>query len=315
MEQLASNLQTYITMYGLKALAAIAIFFIGRFAISVLREVIRKVLRQSRMDETLVSFITSVSHVAMMAFLIITVLGQLGVQTASFIAILGAAGLAIGLALQGSLSNFAAGVLLVIFKPIKVGDYIEAAGTAGEVEEIGIFTTGLKTPDNRSVIVPNSKITSDNIINYSAKDHRRIDIVATVSYDDNLDKVRTVLENIVSADQRILRDPAPSIGVLELADFCVKFAVRPWVRTGDYWAVFFSLQEQIKKGFDAEGITIPFPRQDIHLHKPEQYFSGQDAARNDIPEGFMPLPSAPLHASEPGNTPSPKPGIDGSAAV
>ena len=282
MEQIVGNLQTWVTLYGLKVIAAIAIFLIGRFAIHVFKGVIRRLLLQSHMDETLVSFISSVSHVAMMAFLIVIVLGQLGVQTASFIALLGAAGLAVGLALQGSLANFAAGVLLVIFKPFKVGDYIEAAGTAGEVEEIGIFTTGLKTPDNRGVIIPNSKITSDNIINYSTKDHRRVDIVTSVSYDDNLDTVRTVLEKIISADQRILRDPAPSIGVLELADFSIKFAIRPWVKTADYWAVFFSLQEQIKKQFDAEGITIPFPRQEIHLHKPEQSITGQVNAPDTV---------------------------------
>ena len=246
-DQIVMNLKAWIMLYGLKVIAAFAIFFIGRFVINVFLGVIRRLLRKSHIDETMVSFITNVSHVVMMVFLIITVLGQLGIKTASFIAVLGAAGLAIGLALQGSLSNFAAGVLLVIFKPFKVGDYIEAAGTEGEVKDIGILTTRLKTEDNRSVIVPNSKITSDNIINYSASDHRRVDIVVAVSYSDNLDKVRAVLERIILTDQRVLRDPALSIGVLELADFSVKIAVRPWVKTSDYWAVFFSLQEQIKK--------------------------------------------------------------------
>lgn len=310
MEQMIGNLQTWITIYGLKVIAAIVIFFIGRFAVNILRKVIRRVLRQSHMDETMVSFITSVSHVGMMAFLVITVLGQLGVETASFIAVLGAAGLAIGLALQGSLQNFAAGVLMVIFKPFKVGDYIEAAGTAGEVEEIGIFTTGLKSPDNRCIIVPNSKITSENIINYSAKDHRRVDIVAAVSYSDDLDKVRSALEKIVFADPRVLREPAPTIGVLELADFSVRIAVRPWVRTVDYWDVFFSLQEQIKKHFDADGITIPFPRQDIHLHRSEQFFADGDIARSELPEGSIPLSPGRFFAPEQDNPMLPETGDD-----
>lgn len=267
MEVVVSNLKTWITLYGLKVIAAIAIFVIGRYAAIFVRRLIKQVLLKKQVDETLVSFAASVTYVALMAFVIIAALGQLGVHTASFIAVLGAAGLAIGLALQGSLSNFAAGLLMVIFKPFKIGDYIEGAGTAGVVEEIGIFTTELKSPDNRKIIVPNAKLTADNITNYSVKSERRIDVVATVSYGDDLDKVRRVLSEIVGADQRILQDPAPTIAVLALADSSVNFAVRPWVKTADYWDVFFALQENIKKRFDEEGITIPFPQQDVHLHK------------------------------------------------
>ncbi len=188
-------------------------------------------------------------------------------QTTSFVAVVGAAGLTIGLALQGSLANFAAGILMIIFKPFKVGDYIEGGGVDGIVEEIGIFTTELKTFDNKKIIVPNAKLTSDNIINYTAREIRRVDIVASVSYSDDLDKVRKVLEDILAADEHVLKEPAPKIAVLELADSSVNFAVRPWVKTSDYWDVFFATQESIKKQFDAAGISIPFPQQDVHLYK------------------------------------------------
>ena len=267
METIAMKLQDLIAFYGLKVIAAIAILIIGRWIAIAVRNLLRRVMRKSAVEETLVSFVSNVAYVALLAFIIIAALGQLGVHTASFVAVIGAAGLAIGLALQGSLANFAAGVLMIIFKPFKVGDYIEGGGTAGTVEEISIFTTVLKSPDNRKIIVPNAKMTGDNIVNYSAKDQRRIDIVAGVSYGDDLDKVRRVLEQILAEDARILRDPAPTIGVLALADSSINFAVRPWVKTGDYWPVYFDTQEKIKKRFDAEGISIPFPQRDVHLYK------------------------------------------------
>jgi len=263
------KLQEWIVMYGLKVIAAAVILVIGYFVAKGVRSLLRRLLQKNRVDETLVSFIVSVSYVLIMAFVIIAALGKLGVHTASFVAVLGAAGLAIGLALQGSLANFAAGVLMIIFKPFKVGDFIEAGGTLGVVEQIGIFTTELRSPDNKKIIIPNAKVTADNISNYSAKDQRRVDIVAGVSYSDDLDKVRTVLERILSEDNRVLQEPAPTISVLELADSSVNFAVRPWVKTADYWDVFFAMQEKIKKVFDAEGITIPFPQQDVHVHKAE----------------------------------------------
>jgi small conductance mechanosensitive channel len=267
MEQIVMTLQDWVVQYGLKVLAAILILIIGRYAAKGIRELIRRALQKGRVDETLVSFVSSLCYVAIMAFVIIAALGKLGVQTASFVAVLAAAGLAVGLALQGSLSNFAAGFLLIIFKPFKVGDFIEGGGVTGVVEEIGIFTTDLKSPDNKKIIVPNAKMTSDNIINYTAKDVRRVDIVAGVSYGDDIDKVREVLAGILAEDERILKDPAPTIGVLELAGSSVNFAVRPWVKPDDYWDVFFATQENIKKRFDAEGIKIPFPQQDVHLYK------------------------------------------------
>jgi small conductance mechanosensitive channel len=231
-------------------------------------------MTKGKVDETLVKFVGNITYVVLIVIVVIAALNQLGVQTTSFIAIIGAAGLAIGLALQGSLANFAAGVLMIIFRPFKLGDYVEGAGAAGTVEEISIFTTHLKSPDNKTIIIPNAKITGDNIINYSAKDSRRLDLVFGVSYNDDLQKVKAVLYDILKNDDRILKDPAPTIGVLELADSSVNFAVRPWVRTGDYWTLFFDLKEKIKERFDAEGISIPFPQQDVHLYESRREASG-----------------------------------------
>ncbi|MBN1381580.1 MAG: mechanosensitive ion channel [Deltaproteobacteria bacterium] len=266
MDQIGTRIQELITIYGLKIIAAIVILIVGCIVAKWIRSVFGRLLRKRNVDEILVSFVVSLTYWAIIAFVIIAALGQLGVQTASFIAVVGAAGLAIGLALQGSLANFAAGVLMIIFKPFKVGDYIEAGGTAGTVEGIGIFTTELKSPDNRKIIIPNAKVTSDCITNYSAKEERRVDIVAGVSYKDDLDKVRKVLEGILAEDDRILKEPAPTIGVVELGDSSVNFVVRPWVKTADYWNVYFATQEKIKKRFDAEGISIPFPQQDVYVH-------------------------------------------------
>ncbi len=265
--QVLSKLQGWIALYGLKVIAAIVILIVGWIAAKAIRSILRRMLTKMRADAALVSFTSSLTYVGLMVFVVIAALGQLGVQTTSFIAVIGAAGLAIGLALQGSLSNFAAGVLMIIFKPFKVGDYIEGAGVGGVVEEIGIFTMEMKSGDNKKIIVPNAKMLGDNIVNYTAKETRRVDIVAGVSYGDDIDKVKKVLEEILAADERILKDPPPTIGVLALADSSVNFAVRPWVKSTDYWNVFFAIQEQIKKRFDAEGISIPFPQQDVHVHK------------------------------------------------
>jgi small conductance mechanosensitive channel len=198
---------------------------------------------------------------------ILAALAQLGIQTTSFIAVIGAAGLAVGLALQGSLANFAAGVLMVIFRPFQVGDFIEGAGVSGIVEEMQIFTTQLRTPDNKTIIIPNAKITGDNVTNYTRKDKRRVDLVIGVSYRDEIGKVKGVVADVLNGDERVLKDPAPTIAVLELGDSSVNFAVRPWVRTEDYWDVYFETTEKIKKRFDAEGISIPFPQRDVHLYQ------------------------------------------------
>ncbi len=264
MNQVVVNVQEWLILYGIKAIAAIAILLLGWLAAKGIRRITRKILLKSKVENTLVSFITGLVYIGILVIVVIASLGQLGIETASFIAVLGAAGLAIGLALQGSLSNFAAGVLMILFKPFKAGDYVEAAGTNGVVKEIKIFTTVLTSLDNKKVIVPNNKIMSDNIINHTANHLRRVDIVVGVSYRDDLDKVKSVLESIIAADERILNDPAPTIGVSELAENSVNLIVRPWVNTPDYWPVFLSLHEGIKKRFDAEGISIPFPQRDIH---------------------------------------------------
>jgi len=269
MEIIVPLIKEWLLQYGMNVVAAIAILVIGRIAAGIIKSIIHRMMLRSKVDETLVSFVTNLGYVAVMAFIVIAALSELGIQTASFIAVLGAAGLAIGLALQGSLSNFASGVLLVIFKPFKVGDYIEGGGIGGTVEQITIFTTELKSPDNKKIIVPNSKITADSIVNYSAKEERRVDMVVGVSYNDDLNHVRQVLTKIVSEDTRVLKEPAPTIAVLALADSCINFAIRPWVKTSDYWGVFFDMQEKIKNQFDAEGISIPFPQQDVHVFQPK----------------------------------------------
>lgn len=265
------KLQELLALYGVKVLAAVVIFVLGRWVAKGVKKLIVRALTKSKVDSTLVSFLGHLTYITLLAFVVIAALNQLGIQTASFIALLAAAGLAIGLALQGSLANFAAGVLMIIFRPFKVGDYIEGAGIAGTVEEIQIFTTNLKTPDNKKIIIPNAKLTGDNIVNYSAKDIRRMDMIVGVSYEDDYDKVKAVLEDIIAKDGRIMGDPAPRIGILEFGDSSVNFAFRPWVKTAEYWDVFFDLTETIKKRFDEENISIPFPQRDVHLfeHKEE----------------------------------------------
>lgn len=254
-----------VTLYGIKILVALAIFFIGKWIARKATNMVERMMDKASIDPTLTKFAGNILYGLALAFIVIAVLSQLGIETTSLAAVIAAAGLAIGLALQGSLANFAAGVLIILFRPFKNGDYIEAAGTAGTVEEISIFTTKLKTPDNKQVIVPNAQITNDNIINYSAKPTRRIDLVVGVGYDDDLKKVRKTLESILKKENRLLADPEPVIAVSELGDSSVNFVVRPWVNTEDYWAVRFDLTESIKATFDKEGISIPFPQRDVHV--------------------------------------------------
>jgi small conductance mechanosensitive channel len=267
MENVVLHLQEWVTFYGLKILAAIAIFFIGRWIAKAVQGIIKKLLTKRKVDGTIISFVASITYVTLMAFVIISTLDQIGIETASFAVTIAAAGLAIGLALQGSLANFAAGFLLIVFRPFKEGEYIEGGGTAGIVEDIQIFTTTLVTPDNKKVIIPNSKLTGDNITNYSAKGTRRVELVVGVSYSDDLDKVRKALQDIVDSDERIMKDPPSMIAVKELADSSVNFVVRVWVRTENYWDVLFDTTEAVKKRFDKEGISIPFPQSDVHLYE------------------------------------------------
>ena len=256
--------------FGKNLIIAVLIFYIGRFVVKLVVRGLTRVMDRQEVDETLQTFVGNLVRVALMIVVIIAAIGAIGIQTTSFIAIFGAAGLAVGLALQGSLSNFAAGVLIVLFRPYRVGDYVEAAGIAGSVEQVQILTTVLKTPDNKQIIVPNSQIMDSIITNYSANDTRRVDLTVGVSYDDDLDKVTATLRELVEADDRILKEPACQIAVLELADSSVNFVVRPWTRTSDYWGVYFDLTERIKKRFDDEGISFPFPQQDVHLYTTEK---------------------------------------------
>jgi small conductance mechanosensitive channel len=264
--QLLELAQTKGIDFGINLAIALAIFYVGRFVIKLIVRGIRKVLRSQEVDKTLETFVCNLVSIVLLVVVVIAAIGQLGIQTTSFIAIFGAAGLAVGLALQGSLSNFAAGVLIVLFRPYKVGDFIEAAGIAGVVEQVQILTTVLRTGDNKQIIVPNGQIMDSIITNYSANDTRRVDMVVGVSYDDDLDKVRSTLQQLIDAEDRVLDEPACAIAVSALADSSVNFVVRPWVKSSDYWGVMFDMTEAIKKRFDQEGISFPFPQQDVHLH-------------------------------------------------
>ncbi len=264
--QVLELIQTKGVDFAINLAIAIAIFYAGKMVISLVVRGLRKVMRRQEVDKTLETFVCNLVRIVLLVVVIIAAIGQLGIETTSFIAIFGAAGLAVGLALQGSLSNFAAGVLIVLFRPYRVGDFVEAAGISGVVEQVQILTTVLKTGDNKQIIVPNGQIMDSIITNYSANDTRRVDMVIGVSYDDDLDKVRATLEELVAAEERILDEPACTIAVSALADSSVNFVVRPWVKTSDYWGVMFDLTEAIKKRFDKEGISFPFPQQDVHLH-------------------------------------------------
>jgi len=266
-EQIIALIQTYLAEYGLKVLAAIAILIIGRIVAGWVRRLVDRLMKKGGTDDTVVGFVSSLAYIGVMAFVVVAALGQLGIQTTSFIAILGAAGLAIGLALQGSLSNFAAGFLMLIFRPFRAGDFIEGAGVAGIVEKIEMFTTTMRTGDNKTIIVPNSSLAGGNIINYSAKETRRVDLTVGASYDADIKHVRQVLQGIIAADERIMQDPAPMVAVGELADNSVNFVVRVWVKSGDYWGVFFDTTEAVKIRFDEEGIGIPYPQRDVHMYE------------------------------------------------
>jgi len=255
--------------WAVKIAGAVLIFIVGKWISQKLSQLSGAFMERANMDETLSKFLQKLIYVGLLVLVIIAALGTLGVQTTSFIAILGAATLAIGLALQSNLSNLGAGAVLLIFRPFKVGDFVEAGGATGVIEEIGIFHTTMKTGDNRQVIIPNSNIVGGNITNFSAKDTRRIDLVIGVSYEDDLKKVKEELWNILNADERILKDPPPTVAVSELADSSVNFVVRPWVKSSDYWPVYFDLLETIKTRFDEVGITIPYPQMDVHLKKEE----------------------------------------------
>lgn len=252
-QQLVATGQKLVTDFGVNVVAAIAILVIGRWVAKAITRAIKKLMHSRNVEDTLETFVGNVVYMGLLLFVIIAAVNQIGVQTTSIIAVIGAAGLAIGLALQGSLSNFAAGVLIITFKPYRVGDVIEVAGIIGTVTGVQIFTTSLVTGDNKLVIIPNSQVTNGVITNFSANETRRVDLVIGVSYSDDLDKVRAVIEAILAADARVLKDPAPTVAVQTLADSSVNFVVRPWVATADYWGVYFDLTEAIKKRFGQRG--------------------------------------------------------------
>jgi small conductance mechanosensitive channel len=263
--QWLTTAQEIITTFGLNALAALVIFMIGQWVAKVIGRTTKKVMTRQGVDPTLINFTASLVYYAALAFVVIAALNRLGIQTASLIAVLGAAGLAIGLALQGSLSNFAAGVLIIIFRPFKVGDMVEGAGVFGRVEEIQLFTTTIITPDNATVIVPNTKLSGDNIINFTTQPTRRVETIVGISYNDSIANARLAILDELSKDARILQDPAPAVNVAELADSSVDLQVWAWTANADFLAMRLALPELIKTRLDAAGITIPFPQRDVHM--------------------------------------------------
>ena len=259
-------LQELAMLYGVQLILALAIFIVGKWVVKRIASIVQRILAKNNVDPAIEHFVSSLVSWTLLFFVVIASLGQLGIQTASFVAILGAAGLAVGLALQGSLANFAAGVLILIFRPFKVGDFIEVAGVSGVVQKIQIFTTELHSPDNKKIIVPNGGVISGNITNYSANETRRVDMVFGIGYSDDIDAAKAVLQSVVASEPRVLEEPAPTIAVVELADSSVNLVCRPWVNTADYWDVYFNITEAAKKALDAQGISIPFPQRDIHIH-------------------------------------------------
>jgi len=273
-EQTMDKTQEYIQMaiqfgmdYGLKIIGALLIFLIGKWAARKIQSLVVKIMRKNKLDETLVTFIESIVYILLLIVVVLASLSTLGIQTTSFVAILGAAGLAIGLALQGTLGNIGSGVMLISFRPFKVGDFVTAGGETGTVAGISIFATVLHTLDNKVVTVPNAAVTSGNITNFSEKEVRRIDLKFGIGYGDDLKFAKETLEAIMAADDRVLDEPAPFVGVAGLGDSSVDFVFRPWVKSADYWDVFFDMNEKVKLTFDEKGISIPFPQMDIHLNK------------------------------------------------
>ncbi len=265
-DNMISMAMTYISIYGLKVLGSLAIFYIGKWAIKIVCSLSAKIMKKSNVDETLSKFLVKVINGLLFVMVILAALNNLGVDTTSFIAIFGAAGLAIGLAFKDTFSNIGAGVLLIFFKPFKVGDVISAAGETGCVEEITVFSTLLTTPDNKQIIIPNGGIVGGNITNFSKKETRRVDFVFGIGYDDDLKLAKSTLEEIFNADERVLKDPKPFVAVGELADSSVNFTVRVWVKSGDYWGVYFDSIEKVKLTFDEKKISIPYPQMDIHTN-------------------------------------------------
>jgi small conductance mechanosensitive channel len=261
---LASDL---ILTWGLKIVAALAILVIGNWLAKKIAAIFVKMMDRNEVDVTLTKFLKNIIYYALLTAVVIAAAGQLGINTTSFLTVVGAAGLVIGLALKDSLANFSAGVMLILFRPFKVGDVVNVAGETGTVEEITIFNTVMNTADNQKKIIPNGIVASGTITNITANDTRRIDMIFGIGYGDNIKAAEQVFTEIIKAESRVLSDPEPTVAVAELADSSVNFVVRPWVKTDDYWAVKFELTEKIKLALDEAGISIPFPQQDVHMHQ------------------------------------------------
>ena len=264
-EAILQRVYEYLAQYGFKVIGAIIIFLIGRWLAKIISRWIEKALIKSRFDKTLAKFVKNLSQIVLLVFVVMAALAPLGVETTQFAVVVGAAGLAIGLALQGSLANFASGFLMIIFRPFKVGDFIEAAGVKGTVKEIQIFNTIVNTPDNIRVIIPNAHLTGGNVLNYTINGTRRVDLVVGISYEDDLKKAKQVIEGVLAGDDRVLKDPSPTVAVYELGDSSVNFVVRPWVKSADYWDAYFDITSKVKLALDENGISIPYPQQDVHL--------------------------------------------------
>ncbi|MDH5381914.1 MAG: mechanosensitive ion channel [Cyclobacteriaceae bacterium] len=266
-EGIITTVVEYITTYGIKFLGAVLVLIIGLWIVKVLKRSFRKMMVKSNIDDSLVPFLSSIVGVILKLLVVISVLGMVGIEMTSFIAILGAAGLAVGMALSGTLQNFAGGVMILIFKPFKMGDYIETQGYAGSVKEIRIFNTILETVDGQTIILPNAPVSTSPIVNKSTKPIRRVDLTIGIGYNDDIDKTREVLRELAEADSRVLKDPDYDILVSALADSSVNFSFRLWVNSPDYWGVYFGMHEAVKKALDKNGISIPYPQTDVHVYK------------------------------------------------
>lgn len=288
----ADDIEMYVNDYAIpwaiNIAMAIIIYLVGRLVVSIVMSMFRRVMAKSKYDEMLINFIESILGAILMLFVIVASLNELGVDTTSLVAIVGAAGLAIGLSLQDSLKNFAAGVMLLVFKPFKAGNFVEAAGTTGIVQKIGIFHTTMTSLDNKEITIPNANIYDDNITNYSAKETRRADMVFGIGYDDDLRKAKRILEEMLAADERVLEDPAPAVGVMELGDSSVNFTVRPWVNASDLLVFKWEFTENVKLRFDEEGITIPYPQMDVHFFKEADNTQEKPAAYSANSQGSTP---------------------------
>lgn len=267
MEGMMSTIWELSLKYGLKILLAVLTLVIGLWIIGIILRAVRKNMTKRDVDATLRQFLGSILSMILKVLLIITVISMLGVEMTSFVAILAAAGFAIGMALSGTLQNFAGGVMLIIFKPFKAGDFIDAQGYTGTVKEIQIFNTILKTPDNKTIIIPNGGLATGAMTNFSTEPNRRVDFTFGIGYEDDIDKAKSIISGLIEADTRIYKDPEPFIAVSELADSSVNLVVRVWAGAGDYWGIFFDLTEKVKKNFDKEKISIPYPQTDVHIYK------------------------------------------------